>query len=335
MKVAKKIGRRCVLIHTTDQSAILLADYADALSEYFIFPELSPKLVRMLTSKKEMQFLAKKHGISTAKTWFPQSYEDIVNCAKEAVFPVMLKEITRRGSPQMGKRMFIAKTKQDLLALYLRFENKADPNFMLQEYIPGSESSVWVFNGYFDRNSNCLFKGTGKKIRQSPIHIGVTSLGICQRNDRVAHMTTRFMKNIGYTGIVDIDYVYDERDDKYKVLDINPRIGSTFRLFVEQNGLDVIQAEYLDLTGQAVPSSPIIEDRKWYVEDRDLISSIRYWHENQLTFRRWMKSFQGVQERAWFACDDLIPFLLMCGRFGKKLFSKTDEGTLNPYSLIP
>jgi predicted ATP-grasp superfamily ATP-dependent carboligase len=154
---------------------------------------------------------------------------------------------------------------------------------------------------------------TGKKIRQSPAYTGVTSLGICLRNDIVAETTKYFMKSVGYKGMLDVGYRYDKRDGKYKVLDVNPRIGSTFRLFVGNNGLDVARAEYSDLTGQQVPSSEIIEGRRWLVEDSDLFSSIRYYIDKNLKFTQWAKSFRGVQETAWFALDDPFPFFVMCG----------------------
>jgi predicted ATP-grasp superfamily ATP-dependent carboligase len=72
--------------------------------------------------------------------------------------------------------------------------------------------------------------------------------------------------------------------------------------------LDVVRAEYLDLTGQSVPSSSVVEGRKWFVEDRDFVSSVRYRYEKSLSFRQWLASFRGVQENAWFAWDDLSPF---------------------------
>jgi predicted ATP-grasp superfamily ATP-dependent carboligase len=188
---------------------------------------------------------------------------------------------------------------------------------MLQEYIPGGEDSVWMFNGYFDSRSECLFGVTGKKIRQSPVYTGATSLGICLKNNVVEEMTNTLMKRIGYKGILDIGYRYDKRDGKYKVLDINPRIGQTFRLFVANNGLDVARAEYLDLTRQSVPKGLVFEGRKWIVEDKDLISSVRYLHDKNLKFMQLLKSFRGIQESAWFAKDDPLPFFLMCKQFLK------------------
>lgn len=327
LDVGKKIGKRSLLFRTNDETSILLSEYADVLSEYYNFHHLPHHLARKLVNKKEMYFLAKEQGIPTAETKFPQSRKDVENYLTQATFPIMLKaidgEISARRS---GKKMFIAHSKEETLNLYDAYENQSTPNFMLQEYIPGGEDTVWMFNGYFNKNSDCLFAITGKKIRLAPVYTGYTSLGICLKNDTVEETTKRFMKEIGYKGILDIGYRYDCRDGKYKVLDINPRIGATFRLFVGENGLDVARAQYLDLTGQDVPESKIVEGRKWLVEDRDLVSSLRYYRDKKLTIREWIRSFRGVQEVAWFAVDDLLPFFLMClGHIKKILFPFSDR----------
>jgi ubiquinone/menaquinone biosynthesis C-methylase UbiE len=183
---------------------------------------------------------------------------------------------------------------------------------MLQEYIPGGEDAQWMFNGYFDERSDCLFAITGRKLRQTPPYTGMTSLGECVQNDEVAQLTRRFMKAIGYRGILDIGYRFDARDGRYKVLDVNPRLGATFRLFVGDDGLDVVRALYLDLTGQRVPASATREGRKWLVEDLDLRSCVRYHADGVLSVGGWLRSLVGVQEGAWFARDDLRPFTRMC-----------------------
>jgi predicted ATP-grasp superfamily ATP-dependent carboligase len=126
------------------------------------------------------------------------------------------------------------------------------------------------------------------------------------------------MKSIGYRGILDIGYRYDSRDGKYKVLDINPRIGSTFRLFKGSNGLDVARVAYLDLTGQHVPKGWIIEGRKWLVEDGDISSCIQYFCDKKLTPRQWIKSYRGVKEGAWFSWVDPVPFVMIIPRIARE-----------------
>jgi predicted ATP-grasp superfamily ATP-dependent carboligase len=170
---------------------------------------------------------------------------------------------------------------------------------------------------------------TGKKLRQSPVARGITSLGICLKNPVVEETTLRFMKALGYRGILDIGYRYDARDGQYKLLDVNPRIGCTFRLFVAENGMDTARALYLDLTGQPVPPSTSREGRKWLVEMPDLKSSIEYYRLGKLTLRQWADSFSGVQETAQFAWDDPWPFVDMCAQSGlnhlRRLFANRWE----------
>ncbi len=184
-------------------------------------------------------------------------------------------------------------------------------NVMLQEYIPGTPETVWMFNGYFDDQSECKVGFTGKKIRQSPPYTGATTLGVCLANETVRETTVRFMKTIGYRGILDIGYRYDARDGQYKLLDVNPRIGATFRLFVDDCGTDVLRALYLDLTGQEVPASSPHEGRRWVVEPLDIASSLTYGRRGDITMGTWARSFRGVREAAWFATDDPLPFLAL------------------------
>jgi predicted ATP-grasp superfamily ATP-dependent carboligase len=197
-------------------------------------------------------------------------------------------------------------------------EDPEMPNLMLQEYIPGDDDQIYIFNGYFDRQSRCLASFTGHKIRQFPVHTGCASLGVCRTNEEVARTTIRFMKAIGYQGILDIGYRYDHRDGQYKVLDANPRVGQAFRLFVAENDMDVVRSLYLDLTGQAQLAIVPREGRRWLIEDFDLISTLHYFQEGTLGFGEWLRSFKGVEESAWFSWSDPRPFAGMLGGLAKR-----------------
>lgn len=311
-EVRRKVGRPCILIPTADRAAKFVADYSVELAADFIFPQAPAQLVHSLASKKEMFYLAHRHKIPTPDAAFPQSRKDVVSFLDRAKFPIMLKGIDgQRLWDRTGKKMFIVQSPDELLRRYDAVQDADTPNLMLQEYIPGGDNTVWMFNGYFDARSECLAGFTGKKIRQCPIHKGSTSLGICLDNPIVDKITRQFMKEISYRGALDIGYRYDARDGQYKVLDINPRIGATFRLFVGQNGMDVARALYLDLTGQEVVSSPAREGRKWIVEDLDLVSCCRYYCEGSLSVRQWMRSFRGIEEAAFVCTDDPLPIVAM------------------------
>lgn len=323
-RVRKEIGRPCILIPTTDRTARFVVSYAQALESGFIFPKQSAEMVETLSSKKSMYGLARRCGIPTPDAIFPKSREDVLDFLERARFPVVIKGIDgQRLWDRTGKKMFKVRSAGELLDRYDAAEDFLNPNLMLQEYIPGGDDTVWMFNGYFNERSECLVGFTGKKIRQCPVYTGSTSLGISLHNETVRELTLDFVQAIGYKGSLDIGFRYDARDGQYKVLDANPRIGASFRLFVGQNGMDVARALYLDLTGQEVICDSIREGRKWVVEDHDLVSCYRYYRDGKLAFKQWIRSYRGVEEVAFLAKDDPLPVLLMgIGRL-KELFQRT------------
>ncbi|HYR06591.1 MAG TPA: hypothetical protein VEQ60_02405, partial [Longimicrobium sp.] len=265
--------------------------------------------------KQALYHLCRALGVPTPETAFPRCPAGVEAFAASALFPVMLKGIDGlRLQRRTGIKMEVVQTPERLLERYAALEDPAAPNLMLQEYVPGGDDTVWMFNGYFDRRSACRAGFTGKKLRQHPVHTGSTSLGICLENPEVHRLTAEMMAAIGYRGILDVGWRYDARDDGYKLLDPNPRIGSTFRLFVDERGMDVARWLYLDLTGQPLPEPAEYQGRKWMVEDRDLESSLDYGREGALTLLEWMRSLRGVQEAAWWARDDLRPFAVVAAR---------------------
>lgn len=312
LDLGAKIGGRPVLIPTDDHSCVLLADYTDALSERFRIPHLPAGLIRRLSDKKEMYYLCKQVGIPAAETSFPQSRADVEEFAQIARYPVMLKGIdTVAVMRRTGVKMVVANDAAELLRHYDRMESPDAPSLMLQEYLPGGSQTVCMFNGYFDEQSRCLFGQTGRMIRQYPAYTGRTSLGVVMSNEVVADQTRRLMQAVGYRGPLDIGYKHDPRTGEYRTIDINPRTGATFRLFVDSIGMDVVRAMYLDLTGQEVPTGKVREGRKWLVENFDAVSSPRYIRDGAFSVGSWLKSYRGVQETQWFAFDDPRPFFSM------------------------
>jgi D-aspartate ligase len=318
LDVARRVGRKAILIPTSDETAQFVADHADALRDDFVFQDNPAATIRQLASKREMFELATMHGVPTPDTRFPKQLEDVLGYAERGPFPVMLKGIYGNRLQARGrKKMEMAHSREELLDAYRRMEDPEAPNLMIQEYIPGGDDQVYIFNGYFNRQSDCLVGFTGFKIRQFPVHVGCASLGECRWVEPVARTTVDFMKAIGYQGILDIGYRLDPRDGRYKVLDINPRVGQAFRLFVAENDHDVVKALYLDLTDQSQPPVVRREGRRWVIEDFDLISSLHYYQEGTLHLGQWLRSFKGVEELAWFSWRDPFPFLGMVGRFTK------------------
>jgi D-aspartate ligase len=309
-ELSQELGR-AILVPVDDAGSVFVDDHAAVLARDFLLPRQPDGLAAALSSKRGMYELCQAHDVPTPLSVFPESETDVLDHAEDAAFPIVLKCINAGDAPPTAPRVTIAETRQELTDAYRLMETPGASNVMLQEYIPGTPETVWMFNGYFDAQSDCKVGFTGKKIRQSPPYTGATTLGICLPNPTVLETTVRFMKAIGYRGILDIGYRFDQRDGQYKLLDVNPRIGGTFRLFVGEGGLDVLRALHLDLTAREVPPTTSPDGRRWLVEPLDLTSSLVYARRGDITLGEWVRSFRGVREAAWFARDDPLPFLTL------------------------
>jgi D-aspartate ligase len=313
LQIAQTIRKRPILIPTSDVTALFLAENAEPLADAYLFSTASAEVVRSFSSKKQTCDLCRELGIPTAETALPQSRNEVLSFAQTKQFPVIVKGEGGEFLRNTGEsaRVAIVSQESQLLEIFDLNAKTGPPKIILQEYIPGGDDTIWMFNGYFNERSECLFGATGRKLRQFPAHRGSTSLGVCQKNEVVQSQTLQLMKAVGYRGPLDVGYRFDARDGQYKLLDVNPRIGATFRLFAAENGLDVSRALYLHLTGQPVPPAQVCQGRKWIVESNDLVSSFACWRERLLTLGGWLRSLRGIQEGVWLAWDDPAPLAML------------------------
>jgi len=197
--IGRHLGRRSILIPTSDETAQFVVDHAVPLGEQFIFPTNCAEMIGKLVSKRGMYDLALEHDVPTPVTLFPESLDEVKALLHRITFPVMLKGVYGNRLQARGQdKMSIVHSAEELIDKYCAMEDPEAPNLMLQEYIPGNDDQIYIFNGYFDHQSRCLAGFTGHKIRQFPVHVGCASLGICRSNDEVAETTIRFMGAIGY-----------------------------------------------------------------------------------------------------------------------------------------
>jgi predicted ATP-grasp superfamily ATP-dependent carboligase len=303
--VAGEIGRRAILLPTLDATALLIAEDRDYLAQWFDFAHVEPRLLRALMNKREMCALAGEHGVPTAQVAVPRTPDDVAAFADRSVFPIVVKAIdpTRRH----GKLKAVVHSRAKLLETYARASDVDPPNLMLQEYVPGDDETGWTFYGYFDQNAQCCAAYTARKIRLAPAHTGFITLGVVDEIPAAQDFCARFMTAVGYRGPVNIGGKHDRRDGTYKVLDVNVRLGASFRLCVSERGTDVAQMLYRDLTGQGVARERAQAGRRWYYEE-DVFQAAAYVRMGEWTIGGWLRSLRGIDECAMWARDDVRPF---------------------------
>jgi predicted ATP-grasp superfamily ATP-dependent carboligase len=313
LRIGARIGRPTVLVPTDEEAAVLIAERQEELGERFLFPRVDAKLPRRLASKQGLHELCVEHGIPSPAAAFPQSYEEIVAFAESARFPIVAKNreaFVRRSQPAVNGTTRIA-TREGLLTLARDWGDQ--PGVILQEYLPREEAEDWIVHAYFDADSTPLAMFTGVKVRSWPPHAGMTANAYVVDNPELADLAARFIKQIGFSGVIDLDLRFDRRDGRYKLLDFNPRMGAQFRLFENESGIDVVRAMHLNLTGRTVPEGEQRAGHRYIVENIDLPALLAYRRSGYTTPHAPARA--SGTELAWLAGDDLRPFFTMLARF--------------------
>lgn len=304
-----------ILLPIDDVSAVTVGDHRDVLSSRFRLPQQPLDVPRRLASKLELANVCRELDVPTPETTLLSSPEEAVHFTERFGYPVVLKRSVAWGGTEdpEGPSVLVVDGPAEMRRAYdrIRIQSPDVPNVIAQEYIPGSSESVWMFNGYFDRESRCLSAFTGQKIRQCAHGAGQTTLGVCTHNQTVVDLAIRLLEGVQYRGIVDMGFRFDARDGRYKLLDVNPRLGSTFRLFAAADGADVVRAMYLDLTGRPVPAAAAMPGRTWRDEPHDVVAALRLVRARELSLGAWARSVGRTTERAWWAKDDPVPFFAM------------------------
>ncbi len=317
-RLAERIGRRAVLIPTDDAGAIFLAEQGDSLRDRFLFPAQPPALPRRLAGKHTLAQLCADLGVASPRVLVSDSAEKAHSFAAEVGFPLIVKLATPWTAAGTGLRpTTVVRCEADLTALWTSAE-QAGASLMLQEFIPAQPGGDWFVHAYCDASGAGRPVFTGVKIRSYPAYAGLTSFGLAAANQRLSDEISRLFVRLGYRGIADLDLRQDPRDGSYKLLDFNPRLGAQFRLFRDWAGLDVVTAAYLDQTGQPYVVRGQVSGRRFVVENYDPLGALAYWRAGELGPASWLRSLYGVQETAWFAWDDLLPFGLMSVRMAAR-----------------
>ncbi|MEN3314726.1 MAG: hypothetical protein V7605_960 [Acidimicrobiaceae bacterium] len=308
----RRLGRRTVLVPTDDEAAVLVAEHAEALSGQFLLPGVPADLPRRLADKAALFQLCQATGVPAPASALPASVEELLARAAEMSYPVVLKNAapwTRLQRPAVGNTT-IVDDEAHLRAIAGGWP--VMPAVLVQAYLPAEGAEDWMTALYCDRTSACVVLGTGIKTRSWPPHAGVTTRAFTAPNPQLASMAADLCRDIGFRGIADLDWRFDQADGQYKLLDFNPRIGAQFRLFQTDVGIDVVRALHLDLTGRAVPRGNQVDGRGLVVENLDLPAALA--ERRSGSGHGPVAGSRRGTELAWLALDDPLPAVAAAAR---------------------
>jgi len=187
---------------------------------------------------------AERYGIPVPKTYDPQE-QDLGTIAQAVDYPVLVKPAFSSGA----RGIRYAHNETEMQEAYKAISASFGRTF-IQELIPheGMQYKTELLLGY---DGTVLGSFTYSKIRFYPPSGGSSTLNKSLYYPELVEYATRFAQSIGWYGMCDFDYIYDVRDKKPKLMEVNPRVTDTIQL-ASAAGVDFFQMLYKMACGEKV-----------------------------------------------------------------------------------
>mgnify|MGYP001573386326 CR=1 FL=1 len=186
-----------------------------------VIPNVGFEKFTKFSDKATQLELAKKAGCPIPKTLVQKCKDDISSIAERAQYPVLLKPIfsaAGRGIIKVNNVAELTRSMERLNSLPKTFYYDST-KVLVQEYIPGT---VYTVAGFFYRGNEiaCV-------VFENLLHIsefGQPVINKTVEQPRLRKIVIDMLSKFKWHGPFNIQMVFDQREDTFKLLDFNPRL---------------------------------------------------------------------------------------------------------------
>jgi len=305
-------SQKVVLLPTSDAFFLFLSRHRVQLADKFLMNLPSVEVAESVVNKRRLYELAAANDTAFPKSYFPATYDEALGIKDSLRYPAFIKPYWGHqwrayfGGQHKG---FKVQSPDEFLVRF-REVLESGHSALVQSYITSPDDNLFSLSLYVSQEGEVLAAFPRRQVRQYPPNSGTVTLAISERDPELVADGTRFCQSIGYRGIVGLEYKRDREDNKYKLLDFNPRLMLSDML-TAYCGINLPLLQYLDLTGQRpAPRREYTEGVKWLDSIADFHAFKQYHERGELGLKDWLNSLRRARVFALFAWDDPLPFLV-------------------------
>jgi len=243
---------KLILIPCADYYYEYIAKNKDKIEKYFCNHFISYDLLQRFGTKEKFYQVCDEYNLPYPKTVICEK-KDRLNILENLPFdfPIIVKANNSNGYEYLHsefngkKKVFFVGAKEEYIDIINKM-NASDynGNLIIQEYIPGDDTSARVLNCYSDNNGNVKLMCLGQPVIEdyTPLGLGNYAAIITDYNQEIFAKIKKFLENIKYVGFINFDMKFDPKSKEYKLYDLNPRQGRS-SFFVTAAGYNL--AEFL------------------------------------------------------------------------------------------
>jgi D-aspartate ligase len=256
------------LMPSNDHAVFNISKNREKLGEIYKIVIPGTDIIENIYNKEKLINKANEANVPVPMSWFPE------NLGKQFVrsmnFPLLVKgRIGLTFYKKTGRKAFLVHSEVELNDLLVKLISKAKPEeFFFQELIPSGKDKTISFTA-FAREGEILTSWMGTKVREHPIRFGTSTYSRSIEEPEILPLAAGILKMLRYTGICEIEFLRDERDGVFKLIEINARTWLWVGL-ARKCGVDYANILYNYLNGihTEYPSN-YRTDKEWihYISD--------------------------------------------------------------------
>jgi len=310
------IGQPCVAIAGDDESAVLIAEQRENLDSRLLSAAISASLPRSLSDKVSLGTLAAQVNVPYPPFIETDNVELLNDFVGRVGPPWVLKSPApyARLSDQTVTRTVVVHDRADLepWVEQARHGNR----IFVQKYLRTVDSQTWYAAGVSTRDEVRVW--TGRKVLDYPAQTGIGVVNVARPDAMLSTHVTNLVREIGYLGAFDTDWILDPAMRRAELIDFNPRRGAQFRTFQTTQGLDVVRGIHLASTDRPLPRGEQIMGLVHTVEN---LAPLR----GPAAFP-WRYRAPGIPiEFSWYARDDMAPARAMASQMARRVARKVRQ----------
>lgn len=237
-----------MLFPLQDEVVEFVARNASQLSHIFQLVTQDWDIVQWVCDKRLTYRMAQEIDIPYPQTWYPTDERDFENL--EITYPVILKPANSiKFQHATHLKAITIHNKEELITHYRQVKDLVGTGeIMIQQLIPGGGETQYSVGAYC-KDGQMLLAMTARRTRQYPIDFGLSSSFVeAVEIPAIKEPARKLLAALHITGMVEVEFKYDRRDQQYKLLDVNLRPWGWHTLCVAC-GLDFSYIQYRDMLG--------------------------------------------------------------------------------------
>lgn len=245
----------------------------------------------------------------------------------ECLFPILLKPSSKdQPSRFTREKAWRVSNRAEMLSRHDEAGALIKPDsIMLQDLIPGGGDRQFAYAALcVDGAPLASVVAMGR--RQHPIDFGQSSSFVeSVEEPEVERLACVVLRAIPYSGLVEVEFKRDPRDDQFRLLDVNPRVWGWHTLGAAA-GVDFTYLAWQLANGRQISETRVRPGVKWVRAVTDALAVLQQLRAGCFSLRDYVPCLRSPGEAAIWTRDDRLPALseipaliYACYRIGRSI----------------